>query len=285
MSRARSPSWPAARWWCSSTCSPISIRRWCCATVPPMYPSSSSVCRATRCRTPSSMTWARTSYARRWRWYTAPSVPQPYGGKPRVIMADLDSCCCKRADYPAADVSAALQRQNVILPAGNVKIGDQDYTLAMNNSPDLIESINAFPIKQAAGRTVFMHDVAHVRRISGADHLRIRQWDSRHTDDDSKNGRRIDFAVIDGACGARGHQKGPAADRLHQSAVRPIVVRRKRRSTVLSACMAAALTAPIIMPFLGNVRLSVIIRVAIPLSIITAVLFIDLAGRCKPSTP
>ncbi len=47
-------------------------------------------------------------------------------------------------------------------PAGDVKIGDKDYTLAMNNSPDVIESINAFPIKQVDGRTVFMRDVAHV---------------------------------------------------------------------------------------------------------------------------
>src|ERR1700688_4824131 len=89
-------------------------------------------------------------------------VPQPYGGKPRVIMADLDSSALQARGLSAADVSAALQRQNVILPAGNVKIGDQDYTLAMNNSPDVIESINAFPIKQVAGRTVFMRDVAHV---------------------------------------------------------------------------------------------------------------------------
>ena len=43
-----------------------------------------------------------------------------------------------------------------------MKIGDKDYALAMNNSPDVIETINAFPIKQVDGRTVFMRDVAHV---------------------------------------------------------------------------------------------------------------------------
>src|SRR5271165_3381928 len=89
-------------------------------------------------------------------------VPQPYGGKPRVIMADMDPAALQARGLSAADVSAALQRQNVILPAGDVKIGDQDYTLAMNNSPDVIESIDAFPIKQVDGRFVFMRDVAHV---------------------------------------------------------------------------------------------------------------------------
>ncbi len=89
-------------------------------------------------------------------------VPYPYGGKPRVIMADLDAQALQARGLSPTDVSSALQQQNVILPAGDVKIGDQDYTLAMNNSPDVIEAINAFPIKTVDGRTVFMRDVAHV---------------------------------------------------------------------------------------------------------------------------
>src|ERR1700726_878364 len=75
-------------------------------------------------------------------------VPYPYGGKPRVIMADLDPQALQSRGMTPTDVSAALQRQNVILPAGDIKVGDQDYSLAMNNSPGVIESINAFPIKQ-----------------------------------------------------------------------------------------------------------------------------------------
>ena len=62
-------------------------------------------------------------------------VPYPYGGKPRVIMADLDTQALQARGLSPVDVSTALQHQNVILPAGDVKIGDKDYTLAMNNSP------------------------------------------------------------------------------------------------------------------------------------------------------
>jgi multidrug efflux pump subunit AcrB len=74
-------------------------------------------------------------------------VPYPYGGKPRVIMADLDQQAMESRGLSPADVSRALLHQNVILPAGDVKIGSKDYTLTMNNSPDIIEAINAFPIK------------------------------------------------------------------------------------------------------------------------------------------
>src|ERR1700727_2709945 len=69
-------------------------------------------------------------------------VPYPYGGKPRVIMADLEPAALQSRGMSASDVSTALQHQNVILPAGDVKIGDKDYALAMNNSPNVIESIN-----------------------------------------------------------------------------------------------------------------------------------------------
>src|SRR3984893_16601585 len=89
-------------------------------------------------------------------------VPYPYGGKPRVIMADLDPRALHSRGLTPADVSDALQKQNVILPAGDVKIGTKDYMLTMNNSPDVLETINSFPITEVAGRTVFMRDVALV---------------------------------------------------------------------------------------------------------------------------
>src|SRR5277367_5216790 len=58
-------------------------------------------------------------------------VPYPYGGKPRVIMADIDQQALESRGMSPSDVSLALQHQNVILPAGDVKIGTKDYTLTM----------------------------------------------------------------------------------------------------------------------------------------------------------
>jgi multidrug efflux pump subunit AcrB len=60
-------------------------------------------------------------------------VPYPYGGKPRVIMADLDQDALNARGLTPSDVAKALQRQNVILPSGDVKIGNKDYSLLMNN--------------------------------------------------------------------------------------------------------------------------------------------------------
>ncbi|MFI4890936.1 MAG: efflux RND transporter permease subunit [Steroidobacterales bacterium] len=209
-------------------------------------------------------------------------VPYPYGGKPRVIMADLDSQALQARGLSAADVSTALQRQNVILPAGDVKIGDQDYTLAMNNSPDVIESINAFPIRQVNGRTVFMRDVAHVH-----DGFQV-QTNSVSVNGTPgalmtirKTGGVSTLAVIDGVRAALVDIKKvlPADVMVKPLFDQSVFVKAALNSVLLSACMAAGLTAMVIILFLGNVRLSVIILASIPLSIVTGVLLIKLAGQ------
>ena len=209
-------------------------------------------------------------------------VPYPYGGKPRAIMADLDSQALQARGLSAADVSAALQRQNVILPSGDVKIGDKDYSLAMNNSPDVIEAINAFPIRQIDGRTVFMRDVAHVHdgfqvqtnsvTVNGTPGalMMIR-----------KTGGVSTLAVIDGVRAALLDIRKvlPGDVTIKPLFDQSVFVRAALHSVLLSACMAAMLTALVIILFLGNVRLSLIVLASIPLSIITGVLLIGLAGQ------
>jgi multidrug efflux pump subunit AcrB len=209
-------------------------------------------------------------------------VPYPYGGKPRVIMADLDSQALQARGLSAADVSAALQRQNVILPSGDVKIGDKDYALAMNNSPNLIDTINAFPIKEVDGRTIFMRDVAHVH-----DGFQV-QTNSVSVNGTPgalmtirKTGGVSTLAVIDGVRAALKDIKKllPADVAIQPLFDQSVFVKAALNSVGLSAGMAAGLTALVIILFLGNMRLSLIILAAIPLSIITAVLFIYLTGQ------
>ena len=209
-------------------------------------------------------------------------VPYPYGGKPRVIMADLDLDALAARGMSASDVSTALQHQNVILPSGDVKIGDKDYTLTMNNSPNLIDAINSFPIKEVGGHTVFMRDVAHVHdgfqvqtnsvAVNGTPGalMTIR-----------KTGGVSTLAVIDGVRASLKDIQAIIPKDVQIKALfdQSVFVRGALNSVLLSAGMAAALTALVIIMFLGNIRLSVIILAAIPLSIITAVLFMKVAGQ------
>jgi multidrug efflux pump subunit AcrB len=200
-------------------------------------------------------------------------VPQPYGGKPRVIMADLDESALNARDLSLSDVSEALQRQNVILPSGDVKIGARDYTLTMNNSPNVIDLINAFPIKEVDGRTVFMRDIAHVH-----DGFQV-QTNSVAVDGRPgalitirKTGGVSTLAVIDGVRSVL-----PEIEKMIPRSVsvkalfdQSVFVKAALNSVKISGLMAAALTALMILLFLGNWRLTLIILAAIPLSIATA---------------
>ncbi len=210
------------------------------------------------------------------------SIPAPYGGKPRVIMADLDQEALQARGLTPADVTQALQEQNVILPSGDIKIGSKDYAVAMNNSPDVIAAINAFPVKQINGKTVFVRDVAHVH-----DGYQVQ------TNSVSQNGlpgaltlvRKTGgvstLAVIDAI-----KEVLPDIRRLIPNDVtltpifdQSIFVKAALNSVIMGGLMAAGLTALMILLFLGNWRLTLIILASIPLSIVTAILVLYVAGQ------
>src|SRR5437870_8716306 len=90
-------------------------------------------------------------------------VPLPYGGKTRQVMANIDPQTLSGKRLSPADVSTALNAQNVILPAGTQTIGDREYNLRLNSSPELLQTLNDLPIKQVNNAMVYIRDVAHVR--------------------------------------------------------------------------------------------------------------------------
>ena len=209
-------------------------------------------------------------------------VPAPYGGKPRVIMADLDQQALNARGLTPADVSSALNNQNVILPAGDAKIGSKDYTLSINNSPDAIEALNHLPIKQINGRTVFMSDIAHVH-----DGYQV-QTNSVSVDGKPgalitirKSGGVSTLAVIDGI-----REALPDIERLIPKGVsikaifdQSVFVKASLDSVKMGGMMAAGLTALMILLFLGNWRLTLIILASIPLAIVAAILVMYAGGQ------
>jgi len=210
------------------------------------------------------------------------SVPYPYGGKPRVIMADLKQDALQARGMTPFDVTDALQRQNVILPSGDVKIGSKDYTVTMNNSPNVIDTINSFPLRQIDGTTVFMRDVANVH-----DGYQV-QTNSVSVNGSPgalmlvrKTGGVSTLAVIDGI-----KEVLPDIRRLIPSDVtltpifdQSIFVKAALNSVIMGGLMAAGLTALMILLFLGNWRLTLIILASIPLSIVTAILVLYVGGQ------
>ena len=89
-------------------------------------------------------------------------VPLPYGGKARQIMVDIDPQKLSPKASRRRTCRNAINAQNVILPAGTQKIGDREYNVRLNSSPDSA-GLNDLPIKQVNGAMVYIRDVAQVR--------------------------------------------------------------------------------------------------------------------------
>ena len=210
------------------------------------------------------------------------SLPQPYGGKPRVVMVDLDAAALAARGLEPADVGTVLLDNNVIAPSGDVKIGNKDYPVTMNNSPDAIAAMNDFPVKMVRGRQVFLRDVAHV-------HDGFQTQTNLVTQDGvpgalmtvRKTGNSSTLAVVEGVRDylpelAKQLPKGVSVVPLFDQSV---FVRASLVGVVREGAIAAALTAAMILLFLGNWRLTLIVMLSIPASILIAIVVLSATGQ------
>jgi multidrug efflux pump subunit AcrB len=209
-------------------------------------------------------------------------VPYPYGGKPRLIMADLDMQALQAKGLTPNDVTDALLNQNLILPSGTVKVGDMEYPIELNNSTDTIEAMNDFPVKRVGNATVFLRDVAHVHNgyqvqtnSVSVDGLPGSLMTIR------KTGGESTLKVIDGILAALPDIKLllPEGMKIKPAFNQAVFVKAALQGVLTAGAIAAGLTGLMILLFLGNWRITSIILVSIPLSILSALIVMYLLGE------
>ena len=93
-------------------------------------------------------------------------APAVYGGKLRRILAYVDGKRLESHGLSLMDVQEALLRENVLIPAGNIKIGKQDFQILTDALPDTVDLLNETPIKVVNGEPVLMKHVGHVENAS-----------------------------------------------------------------------------------------------------------------------
>ena len=203
------------------------------------------------------------------------SVPYPYGGKPRVIMADLNVDALQADGLSPADVTAAVTAQNVIVPSGDVKMGDVDYPVLLNNSPDLISALNNFPIKRIGNTQIFLENVAFVHEGHQVQTNAVRE-NGRPGGlmMVRKTGGASTLDVIDGIRDALPDVKAELPKGMEVKPVfdQSIFVRASLNGVLREAAIAAGLTGVMILLFLGSWRSTMIICISIPLSIVIGVI-------------
>src|ERR1035441_9574089 len=86
------------------------------------------------------------------------SVPQPYGGKYRQIQIYVDPVKLEAHQLSVMDVVRSVNESNLILPAGDVRIGPRDYSIYANAQLPNVEELNRIPLKTVGNASVMVAD-------------------------------------------------------------------------------------------------------------------------------
>lgn len=210
------------------------------------------------------------------------AIPAPYGGKQRQITLDLDPQAMAAKGLSAQDVGNALAAQNQITPVGTAKLGSNEFTVLLNNSPSEIEALNSLPIRTVNGAVITIGQVAHVRdgsppqtnivRVNGGHSVLMAAL---------KNGDASTLTLVS-RIRAMLPQIGeslPSSLRISLLGDASTFVRESISSVAREGIIAALLTSVMILVFLGSWRSTVIIAASIPLAVLSAIALLSAAGQ------
>jgi len=210
------------------------------------------------------------------------SVPLPLGGKVRQIQIDLDTDALLAKGLTAADVSNAINAQNLTLPSGTAKIGDREYGVFLNSSPDTIEGLGNLPIRIINGTTIYIRDVAQVRDGAAPQANIVRQDGTRGALlSILKTGSASTLDIIERVKAVLPRVRAVVPPELELRALfdQSVFVRAALNGVLFEGALAAALTAAMILLFLGTWRNTLVVALSIPLSIFCSILCLAACGQ------
>jgi multidrug efflux pump subunit AcrB len=209
-------------------------------------------------------------------------MPLPYGGKIKEVMVDLDLQKLYAKGLSPADVSNALDAQNLILPAGTEKIADREYNIRLNSSPLQLEELNDVPIKQVNGAMVYIRDVGQVRDGYSVQQNIVTQNGVRSsllTILKSANASTLDIINRVKEQLPKIQATLPPSLTLTQMFDQSIFVRAAINGVLREGVIAACLTALMILIFLGSWRSTLVVATSIPLSIMCSIIIMGALGQ------
>jgi len=213
--------------------------------------------------------------------------PAVYGGKLRRILAYVDRMKLEARGLSPMDVVQALKKQNVFIPAGNIKAGNMDYQIFTDSMPAKVEALNDMPIAIREGAPILIRDVAQVKdsnqiqtnvvRINGRRqvYIPIYRQPGAHTIEIVKAIRRNLERILQ-----RLRAMDPRASDLNIDVVldQSVYVRSSLRALLLEGLLGTTFAALVVLLFLRRLRSTIIIIISLPLSILAAMVGLFFSG-------
>jgi HAE1 family hydrophobic/amphiphilic exporter-1 len=209
------------------------------------------------------------------------SVPQPFGGRYRQIMVYVDPLKLDAHQLSVMDVVRSVNRSNLILPAGDVKIGPYDYNLYTNSQVPTANDINRMPLRTHGQASVLVRDVGQALDAQAiqTNIVRIDGQRSVYLPILKQGGDTNTIAVVDGVKKAIGSLVDIPAQLVAKVVFdQSIFVKLAIENLVHEGAIGLLLTGLMILLFLGSVRATVAVFLSIPLSSLAAFMAISAAG-------
>ncbi|MDG2186445.1 MAG: efflux RND transporter permease subunit [Mariniblastus sp.] len=211
-------------------------------------------------------------------------APAVYGGKLRRILAYVDPMRLEAHGVSLMDVQRALMQQNVLIPAGSIKDGDQELQIFTNANVDRVEMLNDIPIKRANGQFVYMRDVANVENTHQIQSNIVRVNSSRkayipiyrqpgaNTISIVKQIKKQLKTIEERLKIERSEDPKMKSLVLSVAMDQSVGVEEGNRSLQIAAGLGALLAGLVVFLFLRSLKFTFIIVVAIPIAILFSVL-------------
>jgi len=210
------------------------------------------------------------------------SSPPPIGGNVRTVVIKADPALMRSHNISPGQITAAIQDNSHISPAGTVNIGNTSYITPANTVLRNIPDFGNIPLLYQNGATIYVRDVATVE--DGAD---VTSGFAYINGKRSiyipiiKNANASTWSVVQNLKAAIPHMQSllPPDVELKYVFDQSIYVSNAVKSLIIEGCIGACLTSLMVLLFLRDPRSAFIVILNIPISIITSTLLLKLFGQ------
>jgi len=209
-------------------------------------------------------------------------LPHPYGGQDMQVMVNLDQQKLLARHITPDDIHQALDKQNLVLPGGDIKIKSTDWIVLTNSQPLKIEDFDDIPIKKEGNAWIHLRDVS-VTRLAGRVQTNAVLVDGQQAVIlvVMKSSEASTLAVVDGVKKIipRIQEVVPKGVKVKLLIDASEFVKQAIADVVHEMVIAAALVGVIVLLLLGSWRPTVIVLTSIPLSILASLICLHILGQ------
>jgi multidrug efflux pump subunit AcrB len=209
------------------------------------------------------------------------SVPQPYGGTYRQIQIYVDPLKMEARNLSLNDVVTSVNGSNLILPAGDVRIGSKDYNIYANSQFPDANSMNQMPLKSVGNSSVLVGDIGQAIDSGALQYniVRIDGQRSVYVPVFKQGGDSNTITIVNGMKAAIKHLVD-IPESLKTAVVfdQSLFVKLAIKNVSKEASIGLVLTGVMILVFLGSPRAMIAVVLSVPLSMVVCLLIVGYTG-------